>query len=74
MTNFFTMGNYGIYVWTAYFITIAVFGIILLLSYREKIAVKKTIQQFLATHSGDYAATLLKPAILSTTVTHSHES
>jgi heme exporter protein CcmD len=40
-----TMGNYGVYVWTAYAVTVAVFGLNVLMGYRESRAIKKIIRQ-----------------------------
>jgi heme exporter protein CcmD len=42
------MGGYGIYVWSAYAITLMVFGINLVASFREHRRVKKTIRHYLA--------------------------
>jgi heme exporter protein CcmD len=44
--DLFAMGNYGVYVWTAYACTIVVFGINILVGYRESRAVKKIIRHY----------------------------
>ncbi len=41
-----TMGGYGAFVWTAYFITVFVFGINLFATARERHQVKKIIRQY----------------------------
>jgi heme exporter protein CcmD len=43
----FNMGGYGVYVWTAYGLTLLAFGINLFLSLREKRQVRKTLQRYL---------------------------
>jgi heme exporter protein CcmD len=48
MPNVFSMGGYGVYVWSAYAISLAVFGLNLILSWRERKAVKQFIQQYLS--------------------------
>lgn len=51
--NFLTiiaMGGYGAYVWTAYGITLLVFGINIFASLREKKQAKKILQEFFAEH------------------------
>lgn len=42
----FDMGGYGIYVWPAYCIAFAVFGINLFLAFREKKQIKKIIKKY----------------------------
>ena len=44
------MGGFGAYVWTAYGITLLVFGINIFASLREKKQVKKTLQDFFTQH------------------------
>jgi heme exporter protein CcmD len=39
------MGNYGVYVWSAYGITLAVFALNLAMNYREMKIVRKIFQQ-----------------------------
>ena len=41
------MGGYGVYVWSAYAITLTVFVINLLASFREQRKIKKTIKNYL---------------------------
>jgi heme exporter protein CcmD len=41
----FAMGNYGVYVWSAYGITLAVFALNLIINYREMKIVRKIFQQ-----------------------------
>ena len=45
--NLFTMGGYGLYVWTTYSITLLVVGINAFTTVREKRRVKKTLRQHL---------------------------
>ncbi|MDR3491958.1 MAG: heme exporter protein CcmD [Gammaproteobacteria bacterium] len=45
--NNFSMGGYGYYVWSAYFITLFVFGINLFPIFFEKIKIKKIIREHL---------------------------
>jgi heme exporter protein CcmD len=45
------MGGYGMYVWSAYAITLTVFGINLVASVREHRRVKKTIRHYLTSVS-----------------------
>jgi heme exporter protein D len=47
MSHLFAMGGYGGYIWTAYGITFTVFLINLFVGFKEKHAVKKTIQTYL---------------------------
>ncbi len=47
LNHLLSMGGYGIYVWPAYVITLAVFGINIFSSLKEKRAAKKIIQQYL---------------------------
>jgi heme exporter protein D len=49
--NWFSMGGYGAYVWTAYGITLLAFAVNLVASLREKKHVRKMIQQFLSHES-----------------------
>lgn len=42
-----SMGGYGAYVWTAYGVTLFVFGINIIISIKEKYKVTKIIQQYL---------------------------
>jgi heme exporter protein D len=44
MNEFFSMGGYGGYVWTAYSITLLVFGINIVVTLREKSRIKKIIK------------------------------
>jgi heme exporter protein CcmD len=44
------MGGYAKFVWTAYGITLFVFGINIVVSLREKKQIKKIIQQYLSQH------------------------
>lgn len=46
-SEWFAMGGYGVFVWPAYFITVGVFGINLLLALREKKRVQSFIQHYL---------------------------
>jgi heme exporter protein CcmD len=48
MNSVLAMGGYGLYVWTAYGITLVVFGMNLLISFRENSRIKKMIRQQLA--------------------------
>ena len=45
------MGGYGAYVWSAYAITLIVFGINLFVSFREQRRIKKTIRNYLISAS-----------------------
>ncbi|EKD54018.1 MAG: hypothetical protein ACD_60C00130G0003 [uncultured bacterium] len=47
LLHLFAMGNYGWYVWPAYGITLAVFGINVWIFSLEKKQIKKIIQQYL---------------------------
>jgi heme exporter protein CcmD len=54
MTNInhvLAMGGYGVYVWSAYAITLTVFGVNLFVSYREHRHVKKTVKHYLLSAS-----------------------
>ena len=42
------MGGYGMYVWSAYAITLVVLGVNLVASFKEQRRVKKTIKRYLA--------------------------
>lgn len=44
INHLFSMGGYGVYVWTTYSITLIVFGINLLTTLREKREVKKILK------------------------------
>jgi heme exporter protein CcmD len=44
--NLLAMGGYGVYVWSAYGITLAVFGLNILMSYREMKMVRKIYQHY----------------------------
>lgn len=44
--DLFAMGNYGIYVWSAYGITFAVFGLNILMNYREMKKIRKLYRQY----------------------------
>ena len=48
INHLFMMGGYGLYVWPAYGITLAVLGINLLASVHEKFHVKKQLNIFLS--------------------------
>lgn len=48
MHHLLSMGGYGAYVWTAYGITLCVFGFNIANAWREKIRVKKIIRSFLS--------------------------
>jgi heme exporter protein CcmD len=48
LTELLHMGGYGVYVWTAYSMTLLVFGINFLAAWNEKRKTKKIVQQFLA--------------------------
>ena len=41
------MGGYGVYVWSAYAITLSVFGIIFIATLRERKQVNKKVQHYL---------------------------
>lgn len=47
INNMLAMGGYGIYVWTTYAVTLAVFSINILSVLRAKQKTKKLIQQYL---------------------------
>lgn len=44
--NIFAMGSYGWYVWPAYFITLGVFGVNMLVAYAEKKNIRKIIKNY----------------------------
>ncbi|MES2219149.1 MAG: heme exporter protein CcmD [Pseudomonadota bacterium] len=44
MNDLLAMGGYGVYVWSAYGITLAVFGLNIVMSYREMKRVRKIYQ------------------------------
>jgi len=44
MNDIFWMGEYGTYVWTAYSITLFVFGLNIFMTYREKHKIKKLLK------------------------------
>lgn len=46
LNHLLTMGGYGVYVWSAYGITLGVFGINLIIDLRERQRVKKIIKQY----------------------------
>jgi heme exporter protein CcmD len=46
LNEILSMGGYGLYVWTAYSITLLVFGINLFAALFEKKQVKKTLRQY----------------------------
>ena len=45
LNEFFTMGGYALYVWTAYGLTLCVFGINVWLIFSEKRRINKIIKQ-----------------------------
>jgi heme exporter protein CcmD len=51
LNQILAMGGYGAYVWSAYVITLTVFGINLFASYREHRRIKKTLRHYLASTS-----------------------
>lgn len=46
LNEIISMGGYGLYVWTAYSITLLVFGMNLFTAIREKKRVKKTLRHY----------------------------
>jgi heme exporter protein D len=46
MHDFFSMGGYGVYVWTSYATTFFVFILNIVLSLREKKQIKKLIRSY----------------------------
>lgn len=51
LNQIINMGGYGIYVWSAYFITLTVFAINLLLTLNEKKQIKNIIRHYLKSQS-----------------------
>lgn len=47
LIELFNMGDYGIYVWSAYFVTLFIFGINLFITFKEKNKVKKMVSEYL---------------------------
>jgi len=47
INHLITMGGYGLYVWPAYGITLSVFFINLLMSLKEKQAIRKALKEIL---------------------------
>lgn len=43
MTAFFSMGGYGVYVWSAWGISLAILGLLLWQSYRKRKALERTL-------------------------------
>jgi heme exporter protein D len=50
ISHMLEMGGYAKYVWTAYGITLFVFGINIVISLREKKQIKKIVQHYLSRH------------------------